>query len=233
MLLGAFVNTITSLLAGVLGILFHRAISKKLTDMAMCGLGLCVVYLGFSGSLVGKSAVITIVSMAFGAVIGQALDLDGKMNRFAQTIQDRVCHGNVQSPIAQAFLTSALVLCVGSMGIVGALNSGLQGDHTILFTKSALDFVTMLIFGSTLGVGVLFSVIVLFVLEGGVTLLASILAPILTANNTINEISCVGSIMILALGLNMLGITKIKIVNLLPALIFPAIFCNIVSLLQK
>ena len=132
------------------------------------------------------------------------------------------CSGGVS--IAEGFVTASLMFCVGAMTIVGSLQSGLTGDHQMLFTKSMLDFVSSMIFASSLGLGVLFAAGFVLVFQGGITLLAGLAAPFL-GDAVIAEMTCVGSVLIIGLGLNMLGLTKLKVMNYLPAIFLPILLC--------
>lgn len=128
--------------------------------------------------------------------------------------------------MAEGFVTASLLFCVGAMAIVGALNDGLTGDHTTLFAKSLLDGIIAVVFASSLGIGVAFSAAAVFVYQGAIALLASVLAPYLQNGSTIAEMTCVGSLLIIALSLNMLGLTKIKVMNLVPAIFLPILLCQ-------
>lgn len=224
-MLGVIVNTATVLLGSLVGLLFKNGISKRFTDAVMLGIGLCTVYLGISGTLKGNNAIILIISIAIGAIIGTWLDLDKQINRFGIWIESRFkksAGGSVS--IAEGFVTASLLFCIGAMTIVGSLNAGLTGDNEMLFTKSILDLISSMILSISLGIGVMFSAAFVFVFQGSLVMLARFLQPILT-DSAIAEITCAGSLMILALGLNILGITKIKVANYLPALVIVPIVC--------
>ena len=192
----------------------------------MKGVGLCVLYIGIDGCLQGSNALITILSAAIGAVIGELLDLDGKVNRLGGWLENRFSHkeGDEKTSIARGFVSASLLFCVGAMTIVGSLNSGLMGDHQMLYTKSLLDFISSIIFASSLGIGVLFSAAFVLVYQGAITLLAGLVAPFLT-EVVIAEMTCIGSVLIIGIGLNMLGITKLKMMNYVPAIFLPILLC--------
>ena len=162
--------------------------------------------------------------MVIGAVIGQLLDLDRHLNGLGDKLGNRFKKGTGSINISQGFVTASLLFCVGSMTIVGSLQSGLTGNHEMLFTKSMLDFISAIILTSSLGIGVLLSAAFVLVFQGSITLLASWVQPFLR-DYAIAEMTCVGSLLIIALGLNMLGIAKIKAMNLLPAIFVPLILC--------
>jgi uncharacterized membrane protein YqgA involved in biofilm formation len=162
--------------------------------------------------------------MVVGVVIGELLNLDKRINSLGDKIQSllRGRGGNV----AQGFVSASLLFCVGSMAIVGALNSGIAGDHSIQITKGVIDMVAAIIFASSLGVGVLFSAVLVFVYQGAISLLASYIQPFLTAD-VIMCMTAVGSLVIIGLGLNLLGVTKMKIMNFVPAIFLPIAFIPI------
>ena len=220
-----------------------------LSDCIFKGLGLCVLGIGITGTikaavndqilaalesaeliatgqaihltspLAGERPLIMILSVVIGAVLGHFLCLDQGLNLLGERVEElaKKRFGNV----AQGFVSASLLFCVGSMTIVGSLNSGLLGDHTMLYTKAMLDFVSSTVLSMTLGIGVLFSASFVFVFQGSITLLAQWIAPFLTAE-VITCMTGVGSILIIGLALNILGVTKIKVMNYVPAIILPA-----------
>ncbi|MBO4980972.1 MAG: DUF554 domain-containing protein [Lachnospiraceae bacterium] len=227
-MLGTIVNTAAVLAGGAIGLLLKKGLPEKLADTLMKGLGLCTLFLGISGSLKGENTLILIISMVVGAIIGEGVDLEDKLNRFGKWIETKFqknSRGGKKMSIAEGFVSASLLFCVGAMAIVGALQSGLQGNHEMLFNKSMLDFVSAIIFASTMGVGVLCSAAFVLVYQGSITLLAQWVAPLLT-ENVINEMTCVGSVIIIGLALNMMGITKLKVMNYVPAIFIPIILCR-------
>jgi uncharacterized membrane protein YqgA involved in biofilm formation len=222
-LLGTFVNTGTILLGSFIGLLFNRLLPERIGKTVMAGIALCVLYLGIDGALAGNNPLIAIISVAIGAILGELPDLDGRFNRFAERLEMKFKKDSGPS-LAEGFVTASLVFCIGSMAIVGSLRSGLAGDHTMLYAKSTLDFVTSIFLASTLGIGVAFSAIVILLFQGSITLLAGLVSPLL-GEAVIAEMTCVGSILIIGMGLNMLGLTKLKIMNYLPAIFIPIILC--------
>jgi hypothetical protein len=227
MLTGTLVNTGTVIAGSLIGILLGNILPERLRDTVMKGLGLCTLFIGISGMLGGENALITIISMAVGAVIGELLDLDGHLNHFAETLEKRFQRKSGGPSLAEGFVTASLVFCVGAMTVVGALNDGLTGNHEMLFTKSTLDFVSAMIFASSMGIGVMMAAAAVFVIQGGIACLASFLAPLLQQDpSVIPEMTVVGSVLIMGLGLNILGITKLKIMNYLPAIFLPILLCR-------
>lgn len=224
-MLGTIVNTLAVAAGGAIGLLLKKGIPQKITDAVMQGLALCVIFMGVSGALEGSKALAMIVAMALGAVVGTLLDLDGRLNKLGDTIEAKMGPGG-QGRIATGFVTASLLYCVGALAIVGSLQSGLTGDHSMLYTKSMLDFISSIVLCASLGVGVILSAVTLFLYQGVITLLAQALAPILT-DAVIAEMTCVGSLLIIGMGLNMLGVTKIKIMNYVPAIFIVIGLCFI------
>jgi uncharacterized membrane protein YqgA involved in biofilm formation len=229
-MIGVLVNTATVLFGSLIGLIFKRGIPKKLTEAVMIGIGLCTIYIGISGALKGENTLILIGSIVLGAIIGTAIDLDKRLNALGELIGKKfkkVDGGSVS--VAEGFVTASLLFCIGAMTIVGSLTAGLTGDNEMIFTKSLLDLISSLILSVSLGVGVICAAAFVFVFQGALVLLAQYLQPVLTLS-AINEITCAGSLIIIALGLNLLGVTKIKVANYLPAIVIAPLICWIVTL---
>lgn len=225
-MLGTIVNTVAVIIGAALGMLLKKGLPHRMADTLMKGLGLCTLFLGISGSLKGQNSLILIISMVVGTIIGDGIDLEDKINRLGRWLEDKFKGKNSkQVSIAEGFVTASLLFCVGAMAIIGSLQSGLQGNHEILFNKSMLDFVAAIIFASTLGVGVMFAAAFVFVYQGVITILAQWISPFLS-ENVIAEMTCVGSVIIIGLALNMIGITKLKVMNYVPAIFIPIILCR-------
>ena len=226
MLIGTLVNTGTVIAGSLIGLFLGNILPQRLQDTVMKGLGLCTLFIGITGLMGGENALITVLSMAIGAVIGELLDLDGHLNRFAEKLEKRFKRDGAKTSLAEGFVTASLVFCVGAMTVMGALNDGLTGDHTMLFTKATLDFISSIIFASSLGLGVLLAAVAVLVIEGGIACLAGVVAPLLQYDAAvIPEMTVVGSLLIVGLGLNLLGITKLKVMNYLPAIFLSILLC--------
>lgn len=221
------INVATVLLGSLIGLLCKKGIPKKFSDAIMTGLALCTLYIGFSGALKGENTIVVIISLALGAALGTLLDIDGFLSGIGDRLEAKF-GGRGEGSISRAFLTASLLFCVGSMTIVGSLTAGLSGDYEMLITKSVLDFFSAMMLTVSLGPGVMFAALFVLVFQGALVLLAGVLAPVLS-DAAINEIICAGSLMIIGLGLNMLGITKIKVADYMPALIFVPIVLWLVS----
>ena len=228
MLVGTLVNTASVIVGALIGLLLGNILPERLRDTVMKGLGLCTLFVGISGMLESTNALIGIITKAARAVIGELCDMDGHLNRFAAGLEKKIKRGREGGPsLAEGFVTASLVFCVGAMTIVGALNDGLTGNHEMLFTKATLDFVSSIIFASSLGLGVMLSAAAVFTIQGGIACLASLVAPILQQNpNTVPEMTVVGSILIVGISLNLLGIAKLKIMNYVPAIFLPILLCS-------
>ena len=211
-MLGVLVNALAILAGGSVGLLAKKGIPEKITNAIMTAIALCVLYIGVSGMLKGENTLVLIVSMVLGTAVGTLLDLGGRIER-------RFQRGGKRTPIAEGFVTASLLFCVGAMAILGSFNAGLKQDYELLFTKSLLDGISSCMLSVSLGLGVLFSSVPVFVYQGLLALLAHVIAPLLS-DAAIAEITCCGSVMILAIGLNMLHLTKIKTADLLPAVLF-------------
>ena len=225
-MLGTFVNTIAVIIGASIGLLLKKGLPEKLEDTMMKGLGLCTLFLGIRGSLEGNNSLILIISMVVGALIGEGIDLDEKLNRFGKWLENKFkSKDGDKVSIAEGFVSASLLFCVGAMTVVGSLQSGLMGNHEMLFNKSMLDFVAAIIFASSMGIGVLFSAAFVLVYQGAITLAAQWVAPFLT-DTIIAEMTCVGSVIIIGIGLNLLGITKLKVMNYVPAIFIPILLCQ-------
>ena len=229
-MLGVIVNTIAVLLGSTVGLFCKRAIPEKITKAIMLAIGLCTIYIGVSGTLDGENTLVLILSMVFGTAAGTAMDLDRRITQLGELLNRRFQRADGSVSLTEGFVTGSLLFCVGAMTIVGSLNAGLRDDNEMLFTKSLLDLISSCMLSVSLGIGVLFSAVFVFVFQGALVLLAQFLAPVLSAA-AIAEITCAGSLMILALGLNLIGLTKFKVVNFLPALIFAPLFSWLFTLL--
>lgn len=221
---GVIINTATVIFGSVLGLLLKKGIPDRISKAAMTAIGLCTLYIGIDGALEGENTIILILSMVAGVIIGTALDIDGRLERLGGFIEKKMKGKGTGGNIAEGFITASLLFCVGAMTIVGSLNAGLTGDQELLITKSVLDLISSCMLASTLGIGVIFAAVFVLLYQGGLVLASGLLQNVLTSPELIAEITCAGSVMIIALGLNILGITKIKVANFLPALILVPLF---------
>lgn len=242
-LFGTLVNVILVLLGSGAGVIFKRITkgkkngerSSRFSDAAMSAIGLCTLLIGITGAIKGavnaqiisavpmaslstENTLVIIISMVIGVIIGELIDIDKWVNKLGDKLQ--APFKDKENNIAEGFVTASLIVCVGAMSIVGALQSGLNGNHTIQITKGVLDVFSTFILASTMGIGVMFSAAFVLVYQGSISLLANWIAPFLN-DNVITCMTAVGSLLIIALGLNILGIKKLKIMNFIPAMFLP------------
>ena len=221
---GVIINVVTVLIGSSIGLILKKGIPEKITKAVMTVIGLCTLYIGIDGALQGENTIVLILSMVLGTIVGSLIDIDDKLEKTGKFIESKIKSKGENKNITQGFVTGSLLFCVGAMTIVGSLNAGLSGDNELLITKSVLDLISSCVLASTLGIGVLLSSAFVLVYQGGLVLLSELLQNILTDTALVAEITCAGSVMIIALGLNIIGITKIKVANLLPALLFVPLF---------
>lgn len=229
-LLGVLVNTGTVIAGSLLGLLFRKGIPKRVSSAVMIGLGLCTVYIGVSGALEGQNVLIVIASMVLGGIVGTLLDIDGAINRLGKWVEGRFKRGEGETvSVAEGFVTASLLFCVGAMTVNGAIESGVKGDDTIYLTKATLDLFSSIMLTAGLGIGVMLSAAFVLVFQGLLVLLAGVIAPALTPF-AVAEMTCTGSLIMIAIGTNLMGISKIKVADYLPGILFAPIICAIVSL---
>ncbi|HCW04170.1 MAG TPA: DUF554 domain-containing protein, partial [Clostridium sp.] len=214
-MLGTFVNFFAIIVGSTLGLLLRGGISDRFNKTIMEGVSLSVLLIGIQGALKAENILLVIISMSLGSLIGEGIDLDKRLKNLGDKLEARFSKS--KSKISEGFVSASLLFCVGAMSIVGSLQSGVQNDHKILFSKSILDGISSIIFTSTLGVGVMLSAFAVLVYQGSITLGSAFLLPLMTEAVKLNMEAC-GSLIIIGLALNMLGLTKIKVANLLPAI---------------
>ncbi len=223
---GAVVNFFTVILGAGIGLIFKKGIPEKLNNALMTGMALCVLLIGIDGILNdGNKILVIIISVAAGAVIGELIDLDKLVNRLGEKLEQQVNKKGGNAKIAEGFISATLLFCVGAMTIVGSLESGINGDNMTIYSKAVIDCVAAITFASTLGFGVMLSSASVLAIQGSITLLAVYIAPFLTTD-IITQMSTVGSLLIVALSFNMLGFTKIKVMNFVPAIFLPLLLCQ-------
>lgn len=221
-LTGVLINAAAVAVGGVLGTLGGRLMPEKMKQTVLAATGLVSIGIGISGAIGSSNQLIPILSLVIGFVIGELLHVEDGVTRAGDWLQKRF---GKSGSITEGFVTGSLVFAAGAMAVMGALESGLKNDHTILMTKSVIDMAGSVAFAGSLGIGVAFSALSILVLEGTVTLLASLLTGVLT-DAVITEISVTGSLIIIGVGLNVLGLTKLRIMNMTPALLLPILLCR-------
>lgn len=220
-LTGVWLNAGGVLLAGVLGSFIRRGMPEKLKAALVTGLGLCVLYIGISGISADTDTVVLVLSVSLGMALGTALDLDGKLSRLGELIQQKLPLRDSQA--ADGFVSSTLFVCVGAMSIVGGIESGTQGTYDTFLAKTFIDSLVVFVMAATKGIGCCLSAFVALFYQAALTLSAGALAKV-TTGLVISQMSEIGSLLIVGIALNLLGITKIKVANLILSPFLPVLF---------
>ena len=221
-LLGSAVNG-AAIVAGTLaGMAVGKLLKEHIKSTLIAVMALVSIGIAIPGLLDNQNALIPILSLGIGSILGELLDIDGKITALGNFLQR---HFKGHNSITDGFVTGSLVFAVGAMAIMGALDSGLKNDHSVLYAKALIDAVYSVVFATTMGIGVAFSGLTVFAVEGLMAVLASLIAPLLSSY-LITEITYIGSLLIIAISLNMLGITKLRILNMAPSLLLPILLCQ-------
>ncbi|KGQ69514.1 hypothetical protein A1D23_02515 [Chelonobacter oris] len=220
---GVLVNAVLVILGGIIGSLLAARAKQHIIDSVLQGLGLCVLYVAVQNLIAGGNIFIIVLSIVCGAIIGEALKIDSKLTALGDWVQAKVNRGGRQLAIAEGFVNASLLFCVGAMGLVGSLESGLADNHETLYAKAVIDGMVSIAFASTMGIGVAFSAVSIVIYQGVIVLSASLISPYLS-EQAITEMSCVGGLLILAIALNMLKITKIRVANFIFAPLLAIVF---------
>ena len=223
-MLGTIINILTVTAGSFVGILIHKRLPGKIITIAFQGIGLFTIVLGLSMALKTTSYLFMVISIVSGAILGELIDIDRHFTRLSEFLKKKLKFKNEK--FSEGFITAFLLFCMGSMTIIGAIEEGLGGTPELLLAKSVLDGTAAVALAATLGIGVLFSIVPLFIYQGGLTLLAGLIGPFFS-DLIILELSAVGGIMLIGLGLNILELKKIKIMNMLPALIIIVILTGV------
>lgn len=229
-LFGALINALLIIIGSLIGRLL-KGIPENMKQTVMYAIGIVVVVMGVQMGLESSNFVIIIICIVLGAVVGEWIDIDKWINRLGQMIELKFGSKKQDGSIAQGFVTSTLIFVIGAMGVLGALNSGLQNDHDLLVSKGIIDGFTAVILSATLGIGVILSSIPVAVYQGAIALLATQitrLVPEAALEMFLQEMTAAGGIMIIGIGTNLLGLTKIRVANLLPCLVFVGIVVAII-----
>ena len=233
-MVGTLINTGAILLGSLAGILLRKGLSQRLRDTVMQGLGLCVLMIGVMNALKTQDMMAVIISVVVGGLIGALLNIEKWLDQLGQRMQKLLAgkHDAGDNTFAKGFVTASLVYCVGAMAIMGSLDSGLKGDHSTLIAKSALDGISAIVFASTMGPGVALSALAVLVYQGSIALLAQWAAP-LFAPALITEMSAVGGLLIIGIGLNLLFDRHLSVGNLLPAIFVPMAYLPLSELITR
>lgn len=229
-MIGVLVNVATVILGSLIGLLLKKGLPQTVQKTVLAGLGLCTAFIGIKGALSGENTLVMILSIVLGAIVGSLLDIDGALNRLGAWVEKKFKKEGQPGTVAEGFVSATLLFCVGAMTVMGSINAGLRGDNEMLFTKALLDMFAAMMLTASLGFGVMLSALSILVVQGGIALLAGTLEPLLTAT-AVNEITCVGSIMVVAIGLNLIGVTKIKVANMMPGILFAPVLAWLLAML--
>ncbi len=229
--MGTVINSAAIVLGGAAGLLFGRFLKARFQESLTMACGVSVLFIGIAGAMEGMlrirdgglhsaGALTVVLCLAFGALVGEAIDIEARFERFGAWLKEKT--GNARDKnFVDGFVNASLTVCIGAMAIVGAIQDGINHDWSILATKGILDFVIVLVMTCSLGRGCLFSAIPVFVFEGAMTLLAALIRPLMT-DAALASLSLVGSILIFCVGLNLVWGKKVRVANLLPAIVFAA-----------
>jgi uncharacterized protein len=227
-MIGTLVNAAAIMAGGTVGLLLKKGIRDRYKKTIMQAISLAVILIGIRSALNATDLLGVIVCMALGSLMGEAMKIEDRIEALGAYAENKFSR-SANGGFSKGFVSASLVFCVGSMAIVGALESGLAGKHDTLFAKSLLDGITSVVFASTFGSGVIFSAAPVFVYQGAITLGASLLKPFLTPG-VIAQMSGVGGLLIAAIGVNMLGVARIRVGNMLPAIFLPLIYFMVVQI---
>ncbi len=227
-MIGTLINTAAILVGSLAGILLRKGLPQRLRETVMQGLGLCVLIIGVMGAIKTQDMMSMIMSVVIGGLIGAMVNIEKRLDQLGLKMQKLLAgnHDTGDNSFAKGFVTASLVYCVGAMAIVGSLESGLKGDNSTLIAKSALDGISSIVFASTMGPGVAMSALAVFLYQGSISLLAQWAAPLFT-EPLIAQMSAVGSLLIIGIGLNILFDKHLSVGNLLPAIFVPMLYMPI------
>ncbi|AEJ60464.1 protein of unknown function DUF554 [Spirochaeta thermophila DSM 6578] len=223
-MIATFVNMVTVIVGSLLGLLFHARISEDFKKVVYQGVGIFTLVIGLSMALESQRVLWMALSLVAGGILGTWWDIEGGIYRFGEFLKRRVARAEGESTFASGFLDASILFCVGAMTLVGAFKAGTEGDYTLLLTKSVMDGFMAILLTAALGMGVAFSALTILVYQGGLTLLSGFLQPLVT-ETILNEVTGVGGAMVIMIGLNLLGVTRIKTGNFFPALILVVPLC--------
>ena len=229
--MGVIINVIAIVIGTIIGLHLKRGMSEKMSSHIMQGLALITFIIGLKGALVDQDMILLIVSISLGGYLGEMMQLEENIRKFAEWVQDKLSKEGAQNQLAEGFVSAVLIFCVGAMAVMGSLEAGLRNNHGILITKALIDGFASIILTTTKGAGVMLSALAILLYEGGMMVLAQFVAPYLS-ESIVYTMSAVGSLLLVALGLNLLELTKIKVMNFLPAMFLPIVLIPLLSLIR-
>ena len=221
-MIGTLVNVAAVIVGSLIGLLLRKGFPEKMKSTVTTGMGLCTMIIGIQSAFETKNVLIMILSVVIGSIIGVALKIEYRLDKLGQSLQNRFSGKDDSGSFAKGFVTATLIYCVGAMAIMGSIESGLRNEHGTLFAKSILDGVLSISLASTMGIGVMFSAVPVFIYQGGIALLAQTVEPLLT-EAVVAEMSAAGGVLILGVGLNLFRKEHIPVGDMLPAIFLPLI----------
>jgi len=230
-MLGPIVNAVAVVVFALVGTFLVKRIPERIEEIIKKAIGLSIIFLGIKGAFENERILLLIMSMVFGGIIGELIDIDKWMNKFGKWAESKLIKNNqvgTKHDFAKGFVSATILYCTGSMSIIGSMQSGLVGNHQILFTKSVMDGSMSIVFGATFGIGAAFSAIPLLLYQGGIALASAFIRDYLNPE-VIREMSAVGSLIISAIGFNFLSVKEIKVANLIPAMFIPWVYLTVVQ----
>ena len=234
-MLGPAVNAVAVVVCSLIGCFLVRSIPSRFEEILKKAIGLSIIYVGIKGAMDNQRVLLLIMSLVAGGVIGELINIDGLMNSLGLWAERKLgmgSEGGGGHSFSRGFVTASILYCSGSMAIVGSMQSGLTGNHEILFAKTILDGSISIVFAASMGIGVVFSAIPVFVYQSGIALAAMALRDFLS-NDMIREMSAVGSLLVAAIGFNFLGVKEIKVANFIPAIFIPLIYMSLEAAIRS
>ena len=233
-MLGPVVNAVVVVIFALIGTFLIKGIPERFEEILKKGIGLAIVFVGIKGAFDNENMLLLIMSMVFGAVIGELINIDRWMNRLGLWAEEKLTlkeKADSKRSFSKGFVSASILFCTGSMAIVGSMQSGLLGNHQILYTKSILDGSMALVFGASLGIGTVFSALPVLLYQGAIALASMAIRDLLTPQ-IIGEMSAVGSLIVAGIGFNFLGVKEIKVANLIPAMFIPWVYLSVSGLVM-
>ncbi len=227
-MIGTLVNVAAIVIGSALGVLLKRGISEKAQKVVLQGIGMCVLVIGIMSAITTQNALLLVISVSLGGFLGTLIGIERRLDAWGERTQKRF-HREGSVPFAEGLVTATITFCVGAMAILGSVESGLNHNYELLFIKSALDGFFAMLLATTFGFGVALSAVPVFIYQGAITLGAGVLAPLLT-DTMMTEVSAVGGVLIVGIGINLLGLKKIHVGDMLPAVLIPPLYFLIASL---
>lgn len=219
-MISTIVNALVVIIGSLIGMTFRKKLSTRYSKTITQGLGLCVLVIGISTALETANAITLIICVALGALIGTWIDIERRLEHMGDALQARFAKDDENGNFAKGFVTASLMFCVGAMAIVGSMDAGLRGDHSTIYAKSILDFISSIFFAGTYGLGVMASAVTVLVYQGAIVLLSGVIEPLLTTA-VITEMGAVGGVLIIGVGMNVLRREHTAVGNMLPAILLP------------